>query len=180
MRTTNSMAVVLVAVLSLSAGTAHAQDGVASSGQSSTPNMLLVNPGDLVNGIVSLEYERALGRWFGLTIGAAIMTFRGAFTPAEQHSYLAFVPELGARIHLIRPAPGGLWFGPYVGLGWVAARSDGTPPRAYFFGLGGAFGYNFILGKHFVFQLGAGGGIGDYGEGLTFAPRIRLGLGAAF
>lgn len=180
MRAPNPLVVVLVAVVSLGAATGRAQGGTVTPSEPSTPNMLLVNPGDLINGIVSLEYERALGRWFGLTIGAAIMTFRGAFTPAEQHSYLAFVPELGARIHLIRPAPGGLWFGPYVGVGWVAARSDGTPPRAYFFGLGGALGYNFIIGRHFVFQLGAGGGFGDYGEGLIFAPRIRLGLGVAF
>lgn len=145
-----------------------------------TPNMLLVNPGDLINGIVSVEYERALASWFGLTLGVSVQAFRGVFAPAAQQSYVALTPELGARFHFIRDAPGGLWIGPYVGAGYVASRSGGSVSRAVGYGLGAALGYNFRLGRHFVFQLGVGSGFNDFGDGMAFAPRLRLGLGGAF
>lgn len=38
----------------------------------------------------------------------------------------------------------------------------------------------FIFGRHFTFQIGAGGGFTDYGDRLAWSPRLKLGLGAAF
>ena len=52
--------------------------------------------------------------------------------------------------------------------------------RPWSWGLGAALGYNFIIGRHFTFQIGAGGGFTDYGDVLVWSPRLRLGIGAAF
>lgn len=142
---------------------------------SDTPNMLIVNVGDLLGGVVSLEYERALNRWFGLTAGLSIWAFHGVFTPFSESHFTAINPELGVRFHVIRDAPGGLWFGPYATVGYVF--SGGRP---WAWGLGAAAGYNFIFGRHFTFQLGAGGGFTDLGDRVVWAPRLRIGLGAAF
>lgn len=149
--------------------------------QSSEPNLILVNVGDLLGGVVSLEYERALASWFGITAGLSVWTFHGVFTPPGDPAFIGINPELGARFHFIRDAPGGLWLGPYLSAAYLISRTDGgavTNPWAW--GLGAAIGYNFIFGRHFTFQLGAGGGFTDYGDRLVWSPRLRLGLGAAF
>lgn len=161
----------------------HASAGeVFSSGhdRDEQRNVLLFNPGDLFNGVISLEYERALTSFFGLAFGASISTFRGAFNPAANTSYTAFGPEIAARFHFIKDAPGGLWLGPSIQGAYIAARSGGTVTRAFGYGVGAAIGYNFMLFRHFVFQLGAGGGFNDYGEGIAWAPRLKLGLGGSF
>lgn len=147
---------------------------------SPTPNMLLVNMGDLLGGVVNIEYERALASWFGLTAGVSVWAFHGVFAPLGEPSFTGISPELGARFHFIRDAPGGLWFGPYLTAGYLFSRSDGVLTRPWAWGLGAAVGYNFIFGRHFTFQLGVGGGFTDFGDRLVWAPRLRLGLGAAF
>ncbi len=144
--------------------------------QSDTPNLLLVNVGDLLGGVVSLEYERALRPWFGLTAGLSVYAFNGAFAPFSGPGFTGINPEFGARFHFIRDAPGGLWFGPYLTAGYLF--SGGSRPFAW--GLGAALGYNFIFGRHFTFQLGVGGGFTDLGDRLLWAPRLRVGLGAVF
>jgi hypothetical protein len=142
--------------------------------------MLLVNPGDLFGGVVSLEYERALASWFGITAGLSVLSFHGLFAPASEPTFIAVGPELGARFHFIRDAPGGLWLGPTVSAAYLFSRSDGAVTAPLAWGLGAAIGYNFILGHHFTFQIGAGGGFTDYGDRLVWSPRLRLGLGAVF
>jgi hypothetical protein len=142
---------------------------------SDTPNMLTANVGDLLSGVLSVEYERALSRWFGLTAGVSVWAFRGPFALGDP-GFTAFAPEIGVRFHVIRDAPGGLWFGPYASLGYLI--SGGARPWAW--GLGAAAGYNFIFGRHFTLQLGVGGGFTDVGDRLVWAPRLRVGLGAAF
>ena len=147
---------------------------------SPTPNMLLINPGDLLGGVVSIEYERALASWFGLTAGVSVWAFRGPFIFPGTPAYTAFGPELGARFHFFRDAPGGFWLGPYLSAGYVFSRDTGVLTRPWSWGLGAALGYNFIIGRHFTFQIGAGGGFTDYGDVLVWSPRLRLGIGAAF
>ncbi len=149
-------------------------------GYSSNRNMILVNPGDLFSGVISMEYERALASWFGLTAGFSVWTFRGVFAPLGEPSFQGISPEFGMRFHFIKDAPGGLFFGPTISAGYLFARSDGALSRAWAWGLGAVLGYNFIFGEHFAFQLGLGGGFTDYGDRLVWAPRLRLGLGAAF
>lgn len=150
---------------------------VRGHGRGYGPNLLLVNPGDLLNGVITVEYERALASWFGITLGASLWAFPGIWGGP---SYTAFVPEVGARFHLIRHAPGGLFFGPTLSAGYVAYRSDGPVLRAFAWGLGASVGYNFIFGRHFTFQIGVGGRFTDYGDRLVWSPRLLLGLGAAF
>lgn len=173
-------AAVLLVTLTSSLALADPFIGTSGSGRSnSTPNMLLINPGDLFNGVVSIEYERALTSFFGLTGGFSAAAFRGPFS-FGQPSYVVIGPELGARFHFIKDAPGGLWLGPYVNAGYVIARDSGSVSRAFSWGLGAAIGYNFIIGRHFTFQLGAGGGFNDYGDALVWAPRLKLGIGGVF
>lgn len=178
-----STALILSTALSLAAGPAWANESSVRSTEPDTVdprNMLLFNPGDLINGIVSVEYERALDTWLGFTLGVSVLSFRGVFTPSDQYSYVALLPEVGVRFHFIQDAPGGFWVGPYVAGGYVVSRSGATASRSFGYGLGGALGYNFILGRHFTFQIGVGSGFNDFGDGLAFAPHLRLGLGGVF
>lgn len=169
----------LALLSSLASGPARADVVLVEEGYRAGygPNLLLVDPGDLLNGVITVEYERALASWFGITVGASLWAFPGVFGGT---AYTAFVPELGARFHFIRGAPGGLFIGPTISAGYVAARSDGPVTRAFAWGLGLSAGYNFIFGEHFTFQLGLGGRFTDYGSSLVWSPRLLLGLGAAF
>jgi len=155
--------------LLLAAPLAHADEGNGGG----TPNALVINPGDLFNGVISIEYERALNSFFGITLGASIGLFKGVFAPPAGAYYTAGGPELGVRFHFIRDAPGGLWLGPSVNLYYVAGRAFG-------YGIGAAIGYNFVIGRHFLLQLGIGGGFNDYGDGIQWSPRLRLGIGGVF
>lgn len=170
----------LFAATALAAGPARADVVIITNDSRVDPNLLLINPGDLLSGVVSLEYERALNPWFGITGGLSVWAFRGPFIPFNQPYYTAFVPEVGVKFHFIRDAPAGLWFGPTISAGYVASRSDGSLSRAFAWGLGASVGYNFVFGRHFTFQIGAGGRFTDYGDGLYWSPRLILGLGAVF
>ena len=141
-------------------------------------NMLLVNPGDLFNGVLSIEYERGVAPWLGITLGLSVQTFRSVFNN-DQPQFTAISPELGFRFHFIRHAPGGLWIGPYVSAGAMVG-SERERYRDWTWGLGAALGYNFVIGRHFTFQLGAGGGFVDYGDRIRWDPRLKLGIGASF
>jgi len=143
-------------------------------------NALLFDPGELINGVVNFEYERALNPWFGLTGGLAINSYRSAWDPNSGDGFVAIGPEIGMRFHFIREAPRGLWLGPYLDLAYVTARDNRTVTTTFGYQLGGAIGYNFVFFRHFLLSLGAGGGFGDYGYGVRWDPRLRVGLGAVF
>ena len=170
----------LTLLVAFVSGQARADVYLVSRGETANRNTLLINPGDLFGGVISIEYERAVARWFGLTAGFSVWAFRGVFTPPGETTFTGISPEFGARFHFVRDAPGGLWLGPYVSAGYLFTSSGGALARAWAWGLGAAVGYNFIFGQHFTFQLGVGGGFTDYGDRLAWAPRLRLGLGAAF
>lgn len=173
------LAFTLALALALASLSAGAQQTIVVTPKPTMENILLFNPGDLLNGVISIEYERAFTTFFGLSFGASVSTFRGVFTPAGAHSYTAVGPEIGARFHFIQNAPAGLWVGPTVNMVYVAANSGGTVTRAFGYGVGAAIGYNFIF-RHFAFQVGGGGGFNDYGDGIAWSPRLRLGIGGAF
>jgi hypothetical protein len=143
-------------------------------------NVLLLNPGDLFSGVLSLEYEHALSPYFGLTAAVSVWTFHGLFSPPSDPYFTGISPEIGARVHFIRDAPGGLWLGPYISAGYVISRSDGSLYRAWSWGVGAALGYNFIIARVLALQLGVGGGFIDLGDRLVWAPRLRLGIGFVF
>jgi hypothetical protein len=157
-----------------------APDLVAPVDRGSGPNLLLVNAGDLLDGVLSLEYERALAPWFGLSAGLSLWTFRGVLAPQTDPYFVAFGPQLGARFHPNRDAPGGLWLGPTVSVDYLASRSDGPLARAWSWGLGADIGYTFILNRSLSFQLGGGGRFIDYGDRVVWSPRLVIALGTAF
>ncbi len=168
-----------VAAQTSSSSSSSAPAAAPASAPSSDPkNLLLVNPGDLFNGLVTLEYERALGQFIGVEFGMSVLTFRGVFNPPVRGNIIAIAPEVGVRVHLIRAAPRGLWFGPSINAAYLVPNTD-APTRSFGIGFGAAVGYNFTLGN-FVFQLGVGGAVNDYGDGFVWSPRLRLGLGAVF
>ena len=167
----------VTAAVTLYAVPARADIYVIDDHQTRTPNVFLINPGDLIDGVISVEYERALNSFFGLEFGLGVGAFRGAFLSSDRTTVFAIAPEVGIRVHFIRDAPGGLWFGPAISAAYIAATSDGEVARAFGYGLTAAIGYNFFLGDHFALQLGVGGGFNDYGYGLEWSPHFRLGLG---
>ena len=174
------LAMVSALVVSLVGTTALADTVLVTRERRVAPNMLLINPGDLFNGVVSLEYERALTSFFGIVGGFSATTFNGPFNFGRDY-YTVVGPELGFRFHFIQDAPAGLWLGPYINGGYVVSRSTGEVSRAWSWGAGAGIGYNFVIGRHFTFQLGAAGGFNDYGSGpLVWAPRLKLGIGGVF
>jgi hypothetical protein len=174
-----SLVATVAAVLALP-GVSAAQ--ATLSGRADEPyakNLLLFNAGDLLNGTVTVEYERAITSWFGLTGGLSVLAYRGAFSN-DGASVLALGPEIGFRLHAIKAAPGGLWLGPYLAGMYISSRDSSVAVRNWGYNLGAAAGYNFILGKSFTLSLGAGGGLTDYGDRVAWAPRLRVGLGGVF
>lgn len=171
----------LVALVALASPPAVAQE---SGGTSTTTaasedwnrNVVLFNAGDLLNGLVTLEYEFGITHWLGLEFAMSVLAFQGVFTPPVSVQVVALAPEIGLRLHLIRNAPGGLWVGPSVNAAYITGTD---PPQAWGIGFGAAVGYNFFLGP-FALQVGVGGAVQDYGEGWVWSPRFRLGLGFDF
>jgi len=180
-------------VVEVHAGTSHWDNGYYV-GEKEYRSAFLFDPGALINGVVNLEYEAGLARWLGLSLGLGINTYRGAFEPKTQGSFVAFGPEIGLRAHFIQPAPAGLWIGPELAVKYIAWRdnsggnggntvnvsgANGTATATFAYELGAAVGYNFTF-DHFLLGLGVGGGFGDYGSGIQWSPRFRLGVGAVF
>lgn len=145
-----------------------------------TLNVLTVNPADLLSGIASIEYERVVAPWLGLSGGVAVWSFRGILLPHGEPSFVGLAPELGARFHLLSSAPGGFWLGPTVMVGALFARADGELTRNWSWGVALAAGYTFILDERLVFQIGGSGGVIDYGARMVWSPRLRLALGVTF
>jgi hypothetical protein len=156
---------------------ARAETAVSLSQRADQRSLLIMNAGDLLTGVISVDFERALTSWLGLTGGFDVWTFRGALAAASEPFFTALGPEIGVRFHLYGTAPGGLWLGPTVSGAVVLWRNDGVTPRWWSWGVGVAAGYNFVLGEHFTLQVGAGAGFMDYGDRVVWSPRLRLGIG---
>jgi Protein of unknown function (DUF3575) len=167
-------------VLALTAAPAFAHREGRGEWDDYGEDMLLVNPGDLFSGVLSVQYEHAFSRHFGLTAGLSVWAFRGVFSPPSDPWFTGISPEFGMRFHFIQHAPAGLWLGPTLNGGVLFTRSDGTLTRAFAWGVGAAIGYTFVIGRHFALELGIGGGFLDTGDSLRWAPRLRLGLGGVF
>jgi hypothetical protein len=170
--TVRTMLLATVVALLLAPIPAAADDGVEPR------NLLLVNPGDLFNGLLTLQYERGLARHVGLEFGLSVLAFRGVFGSPVEADVIAIAPEIALRFHFIRPAPRGLWFGPSINGAYLVQNTQ-APRRAFGYGFGAAVGYTFTFGP-FALQLGLGGAVHDSGDGFRWSPRLRLGVGAAF
>jgi hypothetical protein len=165
----------LLIALALTSSVAAAHDEVIATDPLPRRNALLINPGDLFNGTLSMEYERGVVPWLGINFGFGVSFFPSMWNADDANTAVNL--ELGFRFHFIRHAPGGLWFGPYA---LLRAGFDEDHAQWLTWGLGAAVGYNFVLGRHFTLQLGGGGGFIDHGDHVAWAPRFRLGIGASW
>ncbi len=139
-------------------------------------NAAFMNLGDLLNGGVGIEYERGFVKWLGVSLGIGMRGFDGPFDTTGVWRTAASA-ELGVRFHLTGTAPGGFWLGPTVKGAALITKEEGPPQRPFVWGAGVALGYHFIVLPNFAFQLGGGLGVTDFGAGLVWEPRLRLGLG---
>ena len=145
------------------------------------PNLLVINPGDLFTGTLSLEYERALHPRFGVTAAVWGAFTKNLFQPIEAPTHNGLGGELGVRVHFIRAAPGGLWLAPTINLGTLFSNDTGTPlARSWAWGANANMGYTFLLGRYLTMQTGLGVGFIDSGNGLVWSPRLRLAAGVVF
>lgn len=174
----NRMFVVSLLVL---AAPALSEETVSTPGRATVApaeakNVAFMNLGDLATGGVSIEYERVVAPWLGITAGLGM---RGFDTPLVNRETwrTAASAELGARLHFLRRAPAGLFVDAHVTGVALMKSLDGVPPRAFGWGAGASVGYQFVVLPNFAFQLGAGAGFVDGGAGLQWEPRLRVGLG---
>ncbi len=142
------------------------------------PNILLESPGEHFGEAVSLEYQRALASWLGLTAGLSVWSFHPIFFRSRELELTAVDPEFGSRFHFIGDAPEGVWLGPLVSNGYRISRADGPVSRLWSSSVGATIGYNFSSLRHLSFQVGAGGGLRDDGDQLVLSPQVRFGVGA--
>lgn len=141
---------------------------------------LLVNVGDLFDGVLSLEFEHAFSRHFGVTAGLAFWAYHSVFLPSSTPTFTGISPEVGFRFHFLQRAPAGLWLGPTLSGGYLFSRSDGVVLNSFAWGIGADIGYTFVIGQHLGLELGIGGRFLDLGNGLLWQPRLRLGIGFVF
>lgn len=161
-------------VISLLAASSQLDAGAVASPPAR--NAALMNLGDLLNGGISVEYERGLVDWLGLSLGLGISGFVGPFDSAAAWKPSASV-EGGVRLHLGSAAPSGFWLGPTARFVALMPTASGSPIRPWAWGLGAAVGYHFVVLPRLVLQLGAAAGFTDFGAGLVWEPRLRLGVG---
>lgn len=139
-------------------------------------NVVFMNLGDLATGGVSIEYERVVAPWLGLTAGLGM---RGFDTPLVNRETwrTAASAELGVRLHFVQRAPAGLFIDAHLTGTALMKSLEGAPPRPFGWGAGASVGYQFVVLPNFAFQLGAGAGFVDAGAGPQWEPRLRVGLG---
>jgi len=153
------------------------------------PNVLTVEPlGVVFAKTIALEYERRITHGFSLALSPAIAL--GDVTKTETNgSYLAFGVTLAARVYPWSAAPEGAFVSPFGGVAYVEADDGaGTSVDGIGWSAGGMVGYTFILGRFFVFSMGAGAAwidqelhVGAETSGKRGVyPALRLAIGGSF
>ncbi|MFO0748044.1 MAG: hypothetical protein U1F43_20645 [Myxococcota bacterium] len=152
------------------------------------PNALVVEPLAVVFAkTIALEYERRLTTGFSLALAPALALgeIKGSGTDPATGGYKAFGVSLAARFYPWSTAPEGAFIGPYGGVAWVSADAGDVTVTGLGWSLGGLAGYTWILGKFFVFSIGAGASWNDMSldhegttsgkHGLYLATRLAIG-----
>lgn len=139
-------------------------------------NVAFMNLGDLVTGGVSIDYERVVAPWLGITAGLGMRGFDTPLVNRETWRTTASA-ALGVRFHFVQRAPAGLFLDAHLTGAAMMKSLEGAPPRPFGWGAGASVGYQFVVLPNFAFQLGAGAGFIDGGAGLQWEPRLRVGLG---
>ena len=139
---------------------------------------------------IALEYERRLLPWLSVAAGPSFTT--GDTTTggdaAVTGSYFAWGATLAARFYPWNEAPSGAFVSPFGGLAWASAEAGDDTSDGFGWSVGGLAGYTWILGRYFVFSIGAGAAWLDmdvmtngtsHGKRGVY-PALRLAIGGAF
>lgn len=139
---------------------------------------------------IALEYERRLTT--GVTIAFGPVITLGETTTggedAVEGSYVAWGLDLTTRFYPWSVAPAGAFIGPFAGVAWTSSEAGDRVSEGFGWSLGGLAGYTWILGKYFVFSVGAGAAWIDLdldvdGESRGkrgVYPALRLAIGGVF
>jgi len=188
--------VITLATLALGAITAAGPEVAGGPRDAAPPpNALTLEPLAVVFAkTIALEYERRLTPGFAVAFGPQITlgettTGGAADDPATRDgSYVAWGLNLMARFYPWSVAPAGAFVGPFGGVAWTTAEAGDSTTEGFGWSLGGLAGYTWILGKHFVFSVGAGAAWIDLDlevDGETRGkrgvyPSLRLAIGGVF
>jgi hypothetical protein len=150
-------------------------------------NLLTVNPIDLVNGFIDVEYEHAFTPATSFHLGADFLVWDGLWDEHRGETF-AVGPQFGIRFYPLLSAPALLWIGPFGGIAYVHASSQDVVGDAVGGWVGGMIGINGILFDIFAISGGIGLAYHDLSvhiDGVDYGlkgvwPRARLGLGISF
>jgi len=138
-------------------------------------NVITVDPIAAIQGLIILTYHRALGDRVSFYLGPEVL-IPGVIVDGVKGGGVI----LGLGIHLLRPAPTGLWFGPRFEILFLTDGID----RGVGILAGAMAGYSWQWG-HFTLSLGAGASYAHFEiNGYSVLDRIipmgRTALGFAF
>lgn len=155
------------------AATAHAQENPPGRMVSLDVGRFvysLVQPSNAV--LIPLEFEGAVSSTTTIFVAPRLAIRSGS---------IGMGLGVGARFYFFNgPALSGLWAGPELGLLYGAATPS-TLSATWALSLGGAAGYNFIVGRSLILSLGVNMGVvGVGGSSVLFDFSPRLVLGYAF
>jgi hypothetical protein len=150
-------------------------------------NVLTVNPIDLVNGFVDVEFEHAWNPIASFHVGVDFLVWDGVWDEHDGDTW-AVGPQFGMRFYPLASAPALLWMGPFGGVAFVHSSAQDVTGEAVGGWVGGMIGVNGILFDILAISGGLGLAYHDLSvnvdgreHGLQgWWPRARLGLGVAF
>lgn len=158
-------------------------------------NTLTVNPLSLVVGMVSLEYERVTSENLSVFVAPSYWSL-GVGAGDDEFSFSAYGLGLGVRYFMTGMAPEGFWVAPSLELAFASAKYAGAEGSSVGYGVGGQFGYTWLIGDVFDISLGLGAAYSnneveveyeEAGIASTRAdgfsgvlPTLRFAIGAAF
>ncbi|MBK8172234.1 MAG: hypothetical protein IPK60_18075 [Sandaracinaceae bacterium] len=163
---------------------------VAPAVEPAPQNLVTFNPFSLLNGIISVGYERAIAPAVSVYADLNVYAFPGVNQSAGE-SISGGGVGLGARFFPGSEAPRGFWIAPDVSVAYVSQKqtSGGSTVEASGAGylIAGILGYTWIWGN-FSLQLGLGAGYANLrasSGSVTIGykgifPAGRLAFGIAF
>jgi hypothetical protein len=129
--------------------------------ESAPKNILRVNPHAVVEGGVSLEYERIVAPHVGLAISGDYW-----FAPIghpDGYDTSAFALTLRPLFYLSDTAPHGWYVAPFVAAARITASGGGGQATAYGYFAGGVAGYSWLIGGRVNIDLAFGAQYVDFG-----------------
>lgn len=154
-------------------------------------NVITADPGALLFGQVSVQYERALTSFVSLVTGLrgqyGLATFGWIGSPGSQQSArYGGGADLGVRFYFQGFAPQGFYLGVEGAAMWMHVESQPSlwPPTSVQRSLAGGqvgvhLGHQWIVSRAFALALGAGLTLPIFDGVEGFALALRVGLGVA-